>query len=763
MDMETYYKQFENCLQQERPYCTDECPFHMDILDFQDKMRSKRYNAAYKIMRNAVAFPDIVAALCPEYCTQHCPRADVDEAIRINLLEKTCVARAKRKTPNEYNLPAKKGKVAVVGGGISGLACALRLASKKYTVAVYERTDRLGGMLWDLLPETVFLEDIERQFKFENYTLHLNTEVKHIEELTGEAFDAIYVATGAGGNDFGVLDGENGSHCVQYGKTAVFAGGSLTGKSIIPALADGLDMAWSIEVYLKTEKIQYPEKPAPSKVVADLSSMEKCEPALPSDNGVFTEAEMIAELDRCIRCQCDGCRTYCDLTAYFDKWPMQMRDEIMTTTMSADSMVHKTPAIKLINACTQCGLCNEVCPGNIELGNMIKEARRRLHKLDRMPGAYHQFWVRDMEFANGKYAALSKPAPGKKGCKYALFPGCHLGAADPQYVIESYKWLLSKQEDTGLLLRCCGVPADWAGNEALHNQEIESLRSDWESLGKPTLIMACPSCVKHLNEYLPDVQTVSLYEIMEQWGIVPEPFEEETVYSVFDPCAARNYDDMQDSVRALSAKAGVQMEELSTGAKHGCCGFGGNVEVANPKFADRVADERSKLSDNPYITYCINCRDVFFDDGKPVRHILDLLFPIVAKTDRLPTVTERRCNRVILKETLLDEIWGEDMEEKPSLKYRLIISPEIRNKMNKLKVLEEDICNVLEIGEEAGRRTFDPKRNTYKCYRELGYITCWVEYRAKEEEYEVINLYTHRMKIELEGVWNGRKTDTDLR
>lgn len=52
------------------------------------------------------------------------------------------------------------------------------------------------------------MEDIERQFQFETYTLHLNTEVKGLKELAEQGFDAVYIATGKGGPDFGILDPE---------------------------------------------------------------------------------------------------------------------------------------------------------------------------------------------------------------------------------------------------------------------------------------------------------------------------------------------------------------------------------------------------------------------------------------------------------------------------------------------------------------------------------------------------------------------------
>lgn len=774
MDMQTYYKQFENCMQEEKAFCSDDCPFHMDVLDFEDKMAAGRYNAAFKIFRNAVAFPEIVAEICPQYCTGRCPRNELGGSIQINRLEKACLANTKKKDPNEYNLPSRKGKIAIVGAGLSGLSCALRLAAKKYEVTIYEKESAIGGQLRQLLPEEVFMEDINRQFKYENYTLITDTEVNDIKTLVSEGYDVVYVATGKGGLDLGTLtckDANDGIYAYLiestsaacHTTTAVYGGGSLMGMDVIQAAADGLAMAREIESFLKTGILRYPEKPEKTKVEVDISGIDQMAAVVSDD--IFTEDEIKAEIDRCLRCQCDACRRHCDLTNYFDKWPLQMRDDIMTTTMPANSMIRKAPAIRLINMCTQCGLCGETCPGQIELGGMIKEARRMMHKIDRMPGAFHQFWVRDMEFANGPYAALAKCPPGKDSCEHAFFPGCHLGAADPEYVKGAYSALLGVNANVGLLLRCCGVPADWAGNEEIHDAAIASLKADWESLGKPTMIMACPSCMRHFREYLPEIPMVSIYEIFELWDIVPanNMVPAETTYSIFDPCAARNCDDMQDAVRKQLSKVGVSFEELPGGDKHGCCGFGGNIEVASPKMAAKVAEDRSSLSDNPYITYCINCRDVFHDDGKPAVHALDILLGLDGPGDELPTVTERRCNRVILKEELLDKIWSETMNEKPVLKYDLIIGPEMKTKMDSLKILEEDICHVIEMGEVHGRKAYDPKAETYKCYREIGRITCWVEYKPVGNAYEIINVYTHRMKIELEVVFNGRKTDFDLR
>jgi Fe-S oxidoreductase len=773
--VEKYYRQYDNCRQNEKPFCSNTCPFHIDVLDFQTKMANCNYNAAYKTLRNSMGFPDIAAALCPEYCASVCPRSGLDQSVQLSLLEKTCVAKATKKKPTDYNVPLKNRKIAVIGGGISGLSCALRLAQKNYTVTIYEKSDRLGGKLWDLLPSQLFLEDIDRQFQVEEYTLHLNTEIKTLDQLKDQGFEAVYVATGHGGPAFGVMHKENGN-CAMADGLAVFAGGSLTGKEPVPAMAQGLDMAWAIEIFLKTGKLEYPEELPPCKAVADQDKLIKTDAVEPTENGIFTDEETAAEAKRCIRCQCSDCMKYCDVCGFHNKWPMRIRDDVMATVAfsTSPSVMKKTPGKRLINTCTQCGLCDEVCPENIEIGGMLLEARRYLHKQDTMPGAFHQFWLRDMAFTNSSKAALTKKAPGQSGCAYAFFPGCQLGAANPAYVTEPYKWLLSKQPDTGLMLRCCSVPAEWAGNEEMHRKAIDDIKEDWLKLGKPVLIVACPACTKHFREYLPEIQLISLYEAMNQWGfLAPDSaaagrIADPELFSVFDPCTARHDETIEQAVRALADTLGVAFEELPKGDMHGCCGYGGQVAVAAPEYYDYVKKARSALSPNPYLVYCINCRDVFQSEGKEVRHILDFLFPDINAEDSQPTLTRRRTNRTNLKEKLLSEIWMEPWEEEmeqsdANCSMKLVILPDAQQKMDRMRILEEDVRMVLEYGEKSGRRTFVPERQSYIVYRESGHLTYWVEYKQEEPgSFHILNVYSHRMKIKLEGVWNGKKVDSDL-
>ncbi|HHX14403.1 MAG TPA: NAD(P)-binding protein [Clostridiales bacterium] len=815
--MKEFLKTFEDCIQWERPPCATACPFNLDVFDFQEKVARGSFMSAYRTYRNAVGFPDIVARLCPAWCQAACPRKTVDTSVRLDLIERACVELVKRKDPTDYNVPVKEQRIAIIGAGPAGLGCALRLASKRYQVVVYEAGSEKGGSLDGLLSPDIYLTDIERQMRHLEIDWRFDQQINTAEELAAENFNAVFVATGQGGNDFGLLTEQPA--CAIREDRAWFAGGGLTGLEPVAALAQGLAMAWAIEVYLKTDKLEYPKTAEPSRTVVNqhlLTPTPMVEAQ--SADGIYTDEETIAEAGRCIRCQCDICRTDCDLCRFYNRWPLKIRDEIMSTTMSHESQLNPAPAKRLINTCTQCGLFEERCPASIDLGEMILEARRRLHRQDTMPRAFHQFWLEDMAYANGEWAAVCKPAPagqaaevfaaGKGKTKDVFFPGCQMGASAPDLVLYAYRRLLALEPATGIMLRCCGVPVEWAGDDAAFQLEIESLRAEWKSLGQPRMVMACPTCMRMFKRHLPEIPLVSLYEVLveaeDKASIAGTPVAgasaagasavgtsaagagtaaEEAVAAagpavvhVFDACSARNEAGIQQAVRQLLDSRGYQLSVGEHPEKEACCGYGGQPDVANPEFARFVAKSRIAADPAPFVTYCINCRDIFLGEGKPACHILEIIEKTGKKAteqDRspaltqgrevLPDLTARRRNRTQLKQNLLKEFWEEIMPEKPrEYDYQLQIDPELRKKMDQQKILEDDICKVIDLAEQLDRRIYRPETDSYVCYRELGAISLWVEYRGSGDDREIINIYTHRVKIELEMVYNGRKTDFDL-
>jgi len=743
--MEEEKNKLFGCLEDEPTFCTAACPFHLDMRDFIEKMQRSNFNAAFKVYRDAVGFPEIVADLCREPCRKVCPRRDVDGAIAIKQLEKSSVKYAKNLNPNNYNVPGKDKKIVIIGAGISGLACALRLAAKKYNVTVYEQSDRIGGHLWGILPPECFLEDIKRQFQNVRYTLVLNTRIEVLDDLD---CDAVYVAAGAGGSDFGLKEDRAGPSFASSRK-GVFIGGSLLGAGSVDAIAHGLAAANHIESYLKTGIMGGRMETRETKIQIDPKGIAIVDTVQPTEGGCFNQAEAKAEADRCLRCACDFCQKHCDLIQHYKKKPKQICDEVRATT-GLDGIRGKiTVATRLIATCNQCGLCKDTCPKEIDMGELLLEGRRALHRKDALPWAYHDFFLRDMASANHESAHMARIPKGFSKCEFVFFPGCQLGASDPGYVMESYGFLRDHKLDTALMLSCCGAPAVWSGDETLQKEMFEKIKAGWDSIGKPTVIFACATCRKMFREYLPEINGVYLYDILLQWGAKPRKNMEGRLLSIFDPCTSRNEPALQQTIRTLSKEAGCLLEPLpNEGSGAQCCSFGGQVSIANPSYVKNVVKKRIEQNNNPYITYCTNCRDIFAAEEKPVLHILDIMFDLNEERRIPPTISDRQKNRVELKRTILKEFWNEEKPAGPrNSSIKLIIGPELKKKLNKELILETDIIAVVVYCESSGNKVEDPVTGCFFGYMQIGHYTYWVEYRPAEHGFELINAYCHRMKI----------------
>lgn len=765
--MNRYLKNFENCMEKEIPYCMGVCPFDMEILNFIEKAARGSMKAAFKVYRNAVGFPRIANKLCDAPCKASCPREEKGGAVEMARLEQAALALTADTSPTDYNIPPKKECIAIVGAGLSGMAALLRLSTKQYTVEVFEKTDRIGGHLWDTLEPELFQKDFEEQLVHQEYTLHLEHEISSLDELAG--FDAVYIATGKNGPDFGLLKetGPSGdTFCMEKDGTGFFAGGELIGNSPLYALAGGLAIGTVIDNYLKTGSLYYPKASKKSRMCSGLIHIEEEAPDLtPSGGACYTKEEAAVEAARCVRCHCSACRDHCDLLEFADKLPLRVRDEIVATTLEGKSELKATPAKRLMSLCNQCGICKEVCPEDVDMDGLFLAGRQKMHAQGKMPWPYHDFWLQDMAQANGEEASLIRPPKGVDKCSFALFPGCQLGASEPELIVKLYDSLLNQHPDTAMFLQCCGVPLLWAGDREGFDKTLAQIKAGWETLGKPTMIMGCMTCMKHFKEYLPDLPLVSLPELLRQWDISGGCCEE--TYAVFDPCSARGEEGVRQAVRELAQNLGVALEPLADNNEYlTCCGYGGHGDLANPDYARYVAEKRIAESDTPYITYCINCRDIFLKQGKEARHILELLFGEGESHEHLPTITERRENRRLLKETLLQFFWEETMEIKRK-EYPITVemSPEVKAKLDKERILEEQIIHTVDFCQRHNRTIYNEETGTLSGYCVIGYMTYWAEYKALDEaagRYELVNAYAHRTKIELEAVWNGIKQETEL-
>jgi Fe-S oxidoreductase len=708
---------------------------------------------------------------------------------------------------------------------LSGLGCALRLAAKKYRVEIFEAGGEIGGGL-----DEEMLADVRLQFSHEHFELHPHRTIKTREELNALGFDAVFAATGAGGADFGLLSGghslietaaANGtppfsqsadrrglSNPTENAGTGWFAGGALAGGEGVYALAQGLHAGAVIDAFLRTGNPRYIGRAMTTSLQLAPFKLE---------NYKRTRGDAENEAARCLKCRCDACMAYCDMPAYTGKWPPRIKDEVFATTLPGKAEVKATPARRLINADNLSGVFQTVCPVGIDLDSLLLAGRQSMHRQEKMPWAFHDFWLRDMEHADSSRAALllqrGKTAAASE--TYAFFPGCQIGASNPDLAAAAWQALKSQFPGSdaaggpalsGLLLRCCGAPAEWAGDEELFQTKLHEIEAAWKTLGRPTLIMACPSCTRKFAERLPKIPTISLYEILAKTkgdGSFVPASEGNCSWAVFDPCAAarlKDADAVRQSVRALAASAGLTLAPLRIQDRIArCCGFGGQPDLADPDFARHVAQRRAEESELPYITYCVNCRDAFDATGKQSKHILEILFPEAAR-DHRPTASERRANREQLKTKLQAYAAGggngadgaggngqtagnfekDGTGQTPfsqTYGFELEIADDLLARMDKDHILIEEAYETVAHLLKTGRQIRHPNTGVRSGSHVVGKMTYWADYAAGAEtknagaraedstnskapgaaapSYRLTGIYAHRMAIDYEKVWNG--------
>lgn len=364
-----------------------------------------------------------------------------------------------------------------------------------------------------------------------------------------------------------------------------------------------------------------------------LAPLQRLEPEHPGEGYSLEEAK--TEAGRCLQCECLICVREC---LYMQKYKGYPRVYARQMYNNAAIVKGHHQANTMINSCTLCGQCEVLCPEGFSMADLCLSFREDMVRRGMMPPSAHEFALEDMTAANGPECALAFAGSGADGkaaerCGQVFFPGCQLAGARGEQVLAVYETLRKDLGSVGLLLQCCGVPAQWAGEEKLFAETVEGLKSTWESLGRPRVIAACASCCKTLREALPEVSVVSLWEVLDT-ECPSLSFREEAccggvpTLSIHDPCSARHDEAWLRSVRSLLSKRGVPFEEPRlSGETTPCCGYGGLTWDANPQLASAIAADRAGQLEHDAVTSCIMCRERLVAEGKPSLHMLDLLYP----------------------------------------------------------------------------------------------------------------------------------------
>jgi glutamate synthase (NADPH/NADH) small chain len=198
-------EQGARCMDCGVPFCHTGCPVSNLIPDWNDLVYSGRWEAAIRRLHATNNFPEFTGRICPAPCEAACVLGIDQPAVSIKLIERGVVERAWDEgwihpEPPEQNTGKR---VAVVGSGPAGLAAAQQLRRAGHSVTVYEKNDRIGGLLRYGIPnfklEKHIIDRRIQQMRAEGVTFVTNAHVgvnMPVEALTGH-YDAILLCGGS--------------------------------------------------------------------------------------------------------------------------------------------------------------------------------------------------------------------------------------------------------------------------------------------------------------------------------------------------------------------------------------------------------------------------------------------------------------------------------------------------------------------------------------------------------------------------------------
>ena len=207
------------CLNCPTKPCVSKCPVHIDIPSFIKKIKEDDLEGAYSVIAESSSLPAVCGRVCPQeiQCESACTLGIKFEPVGIGRLERFVADYHNENSKTKAAKPESNGhKVAVVGSGPSGLACASDLAKQGFEVTIYEALHKAGGVLIYGIPEfrlpkKIVAREIEglKDLGVDIQTNVVIGKTITIDELFEEGYEAIFIGSGAGLPKFMGIPGES--------------------------------------------------------------------------------------------------------------------------------------------------------------------------------------------------------------------------------------------------------------------------------------------------------------------------------------------------------------------------------------------------------------------------------------------------------------------------------------------------------------------------------------------------------------------------
>ena len=421
----------------------------------------------------------------------------------------------------------------------------------------------------------------------------------------------------------------------------VFAGGDLvTGpQSAVEAFAAGRRAALAIHAFLQGEPRSQELPPLTSrgtKLIVDTSgagitsrqpmpdlslAARTNQPDAEVELG-YTPADAQAEAARCLACACSQCVKHCPfLQHYVPDFPGTEKGlvRLLAERGLTDPLIPYS--------CHYCGLCQAVCPQDLHAGRPCLSAREALVASGKGPLPPHKGIQNFVRWGASPTFALSRPDPATGKAARVFFPGCSLAGHAAGVVKAAYAHLRRRLPDTGIMLNCCGAPSYFMGEKEVMLRIIRNVGAEMAKLGAQEIIVACTHCHQTFQEFLPEVKTRTIYEVLNEVGLPDRASSAAAIFNLQDPCGARQAPQIHHAVRRLVADLGYKVEEMAHNRERSiCCGSGGMVPAVAPELAKKMTDFRLSEATRDLVTYCASCRARLAKAGHPTLHVLDLPF-----------------------------------------------------------------------------------------------------------------------------------------
>jgi glutamate synthase (NADPH/NADH) small chain len=205
LDKEKTKQNAARCMDCGVPFCHNGCPLGNNIPDFNEAIYENRWEEAIQILSSTNNFPEFTGRICPAPCEASCVLSINNDPVTIEYIEKAIAEHAFEKGYIKPTPPkTRTGKrIAVVGSGPAGLAAAAQLNKAGHWVSVFERSDRIGGLLRYGIPDFKLEKSvIDRRVRLmeqegiifrTNAHVGVNVSAQHLQE----EFDAVVLCGGA--------------------------------------------------------------------------------------------------------------------------------------------------------------------------------------------------------------------------------------------------------------------------------------------------------------------------------------------------------------------------------------------------------------------------------------------------------------------------------------------------------------------------------------------------------------------------------------